>query len=287
VQVLRDGTGDIHGFLATLALQQATDEDAAIDPAVQAALNYLRSSAPLRAGEIALMSRFWMAADTYQTVSPAQSLLVVKIVQQYLITPGLAFTFLPCADPDFWAPIFSYADATRIEDADFQVGGRRYGVYGHDWRAVPLLTWLAQMADREISASFDKAAPLAVEQMLVLSEPEFEAAVHAALRQLQHPSKLMHNPLMRSRLVSEGSALSHDKKVEALQKIVRTACEQLQDSPRTAKFYWPLYHTYLHPATSQEQAAELLDVPFSTFRRHLKEGLSRVTEALWRQEVGT
>lgn len=286
VLVLRDGNGHIGGFLATVALQNVTSEDASIDPAVQAASDYLRDSAPLRTGEVAFLSRFWMAADTYQSVSPAQSLIVVKIVQQYLTTPGLAFTFLPCADPDFWAPIFAYADATRIQEADFEVGGRQYGAYGHDWRVVPPLTWLGQLADREISSSFDKAAPPAVEQLVVLSEAEFGAAVQAALRHWQHPSKLRNNPLLRSRLITERcTTFTDDKKIETLQQIVRSACDDLQHAPRTTKFYWPLYHTYLHPARSQEQAAELMDVPFSTFRRHLKEGVARVIEALWQQEV--
>jgi hypothetical protein len=29
-----------------------------------------------------------------------------------------------------------------------------------------------------------------------------------------------------------------------------------------------------------------MDVPFSTFRRHLKSGVSRVCELLWQQEIG-
>jgi hypothetical protein len=59
----------------------------------------------------------------------------------------------------------------------------------------------------------------------------------------------------------------------------------LQVSPRGAKLYRALYHTYLQPAPTQEQAAELLDVPFSTYRRHLKMGVERVAELLWQQEI--
>jgi len=44
--------------------------------------------------------------------------------------------------------------------------------------------------------------------------------------------------------------------------------------------------TYLHPAPTQEAAAELLDIPFSTYRRHLTSGIQRLTEILWRQEIG-
>ena len=38
---------------------------------------------------------------------------------------------------------------------------------------------------------------------------------------------------------------------------------------------------------TQEQAAELLDLPFSTYRRHLKAGLDQITDYLWGREIGT
>jgi len=48
-----------------------------------------------------------------------------------------------------------------------------------------------------------------------------------------------------------------------------------------------VYRTYVQPAPTQEQAAEQLGVPFSTFRRHLNKGLERVADILWEREVGT
>jgi hypothetical protein len=258
------------------------------DPGAQSASNYLQHNAPLRKSEAALLFRFWMAADTYQSVSPAQSLIFVNIVRQYLTTPNLAFTFLACADADFWAPIFSYANATRLTSADFEVEGRRYGVYGHDWRLVPPLAWLSLMADQETAPSLERPVPSpAAEQLVVLSEPEFTSAVKSAMRYMSRPASLKNNPLLRSRLVVErAGGTSNNQRIEALQQLLQTACEQLQQSPRNAKFYAAIYHTYLHPASSQEHAAELLDIPFSTFRRHLKSGLLHVTETLWQQEIG-
>ncbi len=38
------------------------------------------------------------------------------------------------------------------------------------------------------------------------------------------------------------------------------------------------------PAPSQELAAEQANMPFSTFRRHLKEGIQRITAELWARE---
>ena len=37
---------------------------------------------------------------------------------------------------------------------------------------------------------------------------------------------------------------------------------------------------------TQEQAAELLDLPFSTYRRHLKTGMEQLTQMLWQREIG-
>jgi len=52
-----------------------------------------------------------------------------------------------------------------------------------------------------------------------------------------------------------------------------------------AKLYRALYHTYLRPRPRKSRRAELLDLPFSTFRRHLKAGIIRVAESLWQKEL--
>jgi len=88
----------------------------------------------------------------------------------------------------------------RAPAADFTVGGRRYGVYAHDWRAMPPQAWLELLAARETAA-----APLAVEP--------------------------------------------------------------------------------LQPAGTQERAAELLNLPMNTYRRHLAAGIGRLTSVLWRAEL--
>lgn len=276
------------GVLMMVALQQAGAEELNNDPATRAAWGYLQRHAPLRPGEGATLFRFWMAQDTYQAVSSIQSLIFVNMVRHYLTAPGLAYTFLPCADPDFWAPVFTYADLVRIPEADFTVGGRRHGVYGHDWRTVPPMAWLGLLAEREIAAApMAVPSPAVVEPLMVLSQPEFISALRDALRDLFHPEALRGNPLLRSRLVVDraGAGADDAARVAALQAMVKEAMESLRQSPREAKLYRALYHTYLQPAPTQEQAAELLDLPFSTFRRHLKTGIAQVVEILWQQEL--
>jgi hypothetical protein len=290
--VFRDAQQQPIGFMQMVALERATEEQRQRDPATRAAWAYLAQHAPLRSGERATLFRFWMAEETYQAVSPVQSLIFIQAVQHYLTTSGLAYTFFPCADADFWTPVLSYADLIRRPEADFEVGGRRYGVYGHDWRAMPPAGWLTLLGDREVGVDRQSLeGKLAAGPMIVLSQPDFAAAVREALRDFVRPDLLRNNPLLRSRLVLEAAGRGGDGEaadpVAVLQALLRQAAEALQASPRAVKLYRALYHTYFQPAPTQERAAELLDLPFSTYRRHLMAGVAQVTEALWAREVGS
>jgi hypothetical protein len=286
--VFRDNEERPAGFVMFLALDQATPEDLAKDSAAAAAQSFLRKHAPLRAGESATYFRFWMAADTYQGVSPTQSLIFINMVRHYF-TPGLAYTFYACADPAFWLPIFSYAELARLPNLDFDVDGRRFGVYGHDWRAIPPLPWLDLMGKREIAAAPEEIKPQQIsEPLLVLSKAEFAGAAEDALHDITRPDVLHGNALLRTRVVIEraGMGAGDNSRVAALRVLLKEAAEQMRESPKENKFYRAVYHTYIQPASTQEQAAELLDVPFSTYRRHLKSGVTRIAEILWQAEVG-
>ena len=287
IVVYRDSTGQPSGFVARLALEEVAPTEREADPAIRAAWTYLERHAPLRPGERATVFRFWMARDTYQAVSALQSLIFGRAAQHYLTTPGLAFSFFPTAEPAFWAPMFTHVDLPRLPAADFAVGGRRYGVFSHDWRVTPPMTWLELLGDREITSDAEQTPP-PVATAVVLSEPEFAAAVRDALRDFARPEALRQNPLLRSRLVHErsGAGARAGERITVLQARLRETVASLQRTPREAKLYRALYHTYLDPAPTQERAAELLDVPFSTYRRHLAAGISRTIELLWQAEIG-
>ena len=288
VTVWRDAEGVPLGFVFALPLHELSAEDENFDPAVRSARAFLANQAPLRLGEVATLFRFWMARESYQGISPVQSLIFIQVAKQYLTSPNLAFTFFPCADPDFWAAILSYAELTRYPEADFEVGGKRYGVYGHDWRMMPPAAWIARLAEKEIGATGQAASPLTVERVIFLSQDEFSSALKQALQDFARPGGLTGNPLLRSRLVSEAGASGKGSKerTEILKSKIKEAAEALRVHPRDEKLFRALDQTYLHPAPNQEAAAELLDLPFSTYRRHLTSGVRRLTEILWRQEIG-
>jgi hypothetical protein len=82
-----------------------------------------------------------------------------------------------------------------------------------------------------------------------------------------------------------GASDGATERVSALRSIVREAAESLQANPRQAKLYRAIYHTYISPAATQEQAAELIDLPFSTYRRHLAAGIQAIIDTWWDWEL--
>ncbi|MFZ2360242.1 MAG: AAA family ATPase [Anaerolineae bacterium] len=287
VIVFRDGEGQAAGWMTLLALERADEQDRLVDPAIAQAWDFLRRSAPLRLGESATYFRFWLAADSYQGVSATQSVIFINMVRHYF-SPGLAYTFYACADPVFWQPVFAYAELERLSELDFSVGDCSFGVYGHDWRAMPPMAWLELLGQRETALAPQAVKPPAAAVRLVaLSQEAFAEAVEDALHDYLRPDVLRGNPLLRSRAVqSRAAATAGDADLAAeLRSLIKAAAEQLQQSPKENKYYRAVHHTYLQPASTQEQAAELLDLPFSTYRRHLKSGMTRIAEILWQAEV--
>lgn len=287
VQVFRGDKQKPTGFLMPLILESVTDDLLRYDPALEKAWKFLQNHAPLRAGERFIHFRYWMAGETYQALSPTQSGIFISMVQYYFATPGLAFTFLPCANPDIWAPVAAYADLARLTETDFEVGGRRYGIYGHDWRAVPPMAWLELLAARELSQRSDYSVTPKTHATVVLSEPDFAEAIHEALRAYSRPNALRKSPLLQSRLViaQSGSAADESERIAVLLELIQNAAKSLEASPRDAKRYQVLHRTYFNPAESQELAADTLHLSFSTYRRYLKAGIERVTERLWHKEI--
>jgi hypothetical protein len=209
-----------------------------------------------------------------------------------ITTPHLARSFHLFADADAWQAILAHFDLARLPEAEFTLGDRRYGVFTHDWRARPPDVWLAMMAERETSEELGAAnapPPAAPEPVRTaprdphLDRPAFGAAVRAALQALTSPAALAENPLIHTRLVNSRVApgASAAERGAALRLALLETLAPLQHNARDARLYQALYHTYVVPAGSQELAAERADVPFSTFRRHLKEGIDRLTAELW------
>lgn len=282
--VVRDHDGDVMGLLAILDLTAASRSDVEADPGALAAWDFAYRNAPPRPGEVLTQCRFVIDGHTYQGPSPTMNAAPILTLQRELSTPNLSWDFLTLAEPERWDDYFAAADIPRAEGADFTVGGRRYGLFAHDFRQVPVEAWTELWAERALAQDVNMASREQPHTFLVLSHPDFEAAVRQGLKDLRRPDLLARNPLMRTRLLADRSG--GDKADAArLEALLREAVTTLADHPRDDKLRRAIDRTYLHPAATQEAAAAVLGLPFSTYRRHLTQGLTRIVSWLWDREV--
>ncbi|SDW39222.1 AAA ATPase domain-containing protein [Amycolatopsis xylanica] len=253
VTVIRDSESAV-GVIVAPALDAASEADVRADPAAVAVLPRLRE------GKV-LLVRHWMSVDGHQRVSDVVTYITVVLIRLYLATPDLAQVFVTCADPGFWASAFRYTDFHPVPEAG------AFGIFAHDWREVPPMTWMALMADRE-----------SVPETTALTEGEFAAAVKQALRDFTRDDRLAESPLAPA-------GKTPRERARALADLIRAAAAKMEASPKDRRGFRAVHHTYLQPAESQARAAELLDLPTSTYRRHLTAGVTRLTELL-RTELG-
>ena len=178
------------------------------------------------------------------------------------------------------APLFTSLHIWRAADADFEVGGRRYGVFAHDWRAEPIDVWFRSKVDRAMCCDTGTPASTGA-PLLVLSKADFVDAVRLALREYTRPDRLADNPLLRTRLFTGSPAAGTD----SLRGLLLEAVQALDGNPKDRKLRRALWHTFFEPASTQEGAAESLGLPFNTYRYQLSRGVERVSEWLWRREL--
>lgn len=133
------------------------------------------------------------------------NMVTLNTVVIWHTTPNLTWTFCCMADPAAWEGVFTYINFCRVAEADFEVGGRRYGSFAHDWRAEPLSVWSQILNGRELGLDYKPqlASQPASAPLLVLSQPEFADAVRQALRDYTRPDALARNPLLRSRVLRD------------------------------------------------------------------------------------
>jgi hypothetical protein len=278
--VLRATDGGVRGVVCLLDLTRASAEDRDADPVVCAAWEVAHRMAPPRPGEAVTHSRFVVDREAHQGPSPTLNAVPVLTLQRYVNTPDLAWDFLTLIDPDRWDEYFAVADLPRAVGADVVVGGRRHGLFAHDFRTVSVDPWLELVTERALAADFALAPSGADPQPVVFSQEEFEAHVRQALRDLARPDLLARNALLRARLVqTEGGDAA------ALAALLRQAGASLTADPRDDRAWRAVERTYLRPCGTQEAAAAVLGLPFSTYRRHLSQGVARIVAWLWDREV--
>ena len=282
VHVYHEDDGSLAGCLFALRLDETALREGAHDPAIRAAAHFLESHTALRPGETALHFRFWMSGEHHHGLSPAQCMAFADTVRLYLTTEGLAYSFLPCINPQFWGNILRFVGLQRFEEADYTAGAQAFAVFGADWRELPPAVWLEHVASLGLEAT--QPRPPAQEKTYeVLDHVAFAEAVREALRHFTRPELLRQNRLIGTRLLSRHAAA--EGAATQLQAEVQAWGRMMEQSPRDARLAAALDATYLNPAPTQERAAEQLDLPFSTYRRHLRSGVEALTDYLWQREL--
>jgi hypothetical protein len=281
LSVLRDIHGELSGFLLGIELATCARADVDFDPVVTAILDMMDRHGPLRPGDEAMCARFCMGRDTYRTPTLRLSFSMIGSGMIYT-RPRLAWMVTPVVDPDYWRSLFSYVHINPYPDADVTVDGRTWHMYAHDWRREPIEVLDRLLTEREMSLSPIQETPPTAPALMVLSEADFRQAVRQALRDYHRADALAASPLRHSRLVVDRRG---EDAVTALRELLRDAAAPLADAPRTRRLHDALRVTWFEPERTQEAAAEALDLPFSTYRRHLAAAVDHVTGELWRREL--
>jgi hypothetical protein len=275
------------GFATLLRLDRASALAIADDPGAAAMYRYVMAGDdPPKAGDAVTAARFFVDREQDQRPpSLSWTAMSVAHIVHALGTPGLAWDLIGCfRSPDVSA-MFEYLEYRRVADAEFDVDGHHHVVFAHDFRLDGPEAWLDLMGNRELDEDPRSSAhALAVATEPALSKAEFAAAVRTALRDLHRPDNLAANPLVRLRQLRRADGAHVD--ANGLAELVAAAAQTLAADPRDAKAQRTIDRTYLRPATTQELAAELLELPFSTYRRHLTRGIDRIVRELWARRTG-
>jgi hypothetical protein len=277
-QVIRDAGGRVAGLFMYLAVDLASAEDREGDPAVARAWEYAQQRGPLRPGDEVTLARYYVEPATALEPTPVMNTAQMITAMRWMTSPRLAWSFCDLFAPEHWHAMMSYYDFHRVADS-------RFGLYAHDWRQTPAQDWIARVASRELATDL-RVADLAVAAeapLLALSQPEFEAAVRAALRDLHRLEALAASPLLRSRVARDHA--DGQPSAVSLQQLLRLGVATLLDRPKDAKFARALEATFAQPAATQELTAERLGLPFTTYRYRLSQGIERLTAWLWQREL--
>ncbi|MGY1803519.1 hypothetical protein ACI78T_09565 [Blastococcus sp. SYSU D00922] len=248
------------------------------DPAVRAVLEHAARTSPPRPGELVHVMRFMGGTQEYER-DPYAVLVSSVVALTTWLTQPLAWSFTAPVDPEFWGPFFDYLGMSRV--AEVAVGGRTSVLYGMDWRRLPVDSWMDMMNDRERTGA-SGPPPAHLLRPAPLTREAFTEAVRTALRDLHRDDRFRAGPLFGSRLALGPEGADPARLRSALERGVAALGRQ----PRGAELRRVLDRTFVRPAPTQEAAAEVLGLPFSTYRRHLATALAELTELLWAAEIG-
>lgn len=257
----------LHGYLSA-------PPDDLEDPVATAIWDVVARHGPLREGERIDVGRFGAATGGWRDpllllANGAACVLEWRsraTAWRFIVTPGAAD----------YGPYFEYLGMEHMFTVD--LGDGPVCGWGWDRRRLDVPAFDDMMARRELTGE-SGPPPAELLRPAPLGRNAFDQAVRSALSALRLPDRLADSPLL-------GSALVRRSDAGELATVLTLAIRRLADEPKGAEHRRVLERTYLRGAPSQEAAAELLDLPFSTYRRHLAQAVERLCDTLWAVEIG-
>jgi hypothetical protein len=294
--VVRGPDGSAAGLVFTISLAHADPADIEADPCTSGVARWLHARGFPHPCRDTIVHRWWMASETYQALSPVMHRCGMVMTQNFISRPKLRFSFSICADDTTYDGVSKFLGHEWLRDLAFDVDGRRYHVLGHDWREQPPLRWLHALATRKVEV--DQSPPSSIGGSRIvralpertpasLSREAFAHEVEETLRHFHEPNVLEGQPLLGSRIVITRvrSGTDERSRIAALRQAILEAIDTLGATPRGETSRRALDATYVHPAPTQELAADAARLSFSTYRRYLKAGVNQVVATLWLEET--
>lgn len=281
--IYRDAvTGEPVAFMTWLRLAEQRAEETAADPVLAQAWEHVAGTSPLRPGEHLMLARFLIYPPAYYEISPVLHLMQLRICADWIRSSGLAWSFIISPYPRLWQELMvhlGHLPATRLDWPN----GHTYTLFACDWRTTPLSIWFDRTQPGSLTG--EPPYPFAEPAASLLTRAAFDSAVRDALRDWHREDALAANPLCQARMITVQPGHAAEHALSMLRELLTDAVDALSADPREAKLHRVLATTYFHRVPNQMIAAERLNLPYSTYRRHLHRGLDRVCEVLWKRET--
>lgn len=283
--VIRTDAGHARGYLCQLVLTRDELSDGAMaeaDPRVAAALQYFEAQGSLRDGE-RMTLELTLDYELHQRPGPMSSQVLIRRLGLWLGPNAVTLSVIALgADvAQTWEPLLQHLEHAPGPIVNFD--HKRQALFVHDWRVAPPERFLERMEQREVLGADAAPAPVPEAQpTAILSEKAFAEAVRDALRVFTRDDALSCNSLMETRAVRH---VPSGEDPHPLRRALLLALASLETSGKDERAYAALKLTYIDPARTQEEAAELLGMSFSTYRRQLAAGVERMQRFLWQREL--
>lgn len=248
------------------------------DPVTDQIAEAIARLGPLRERETVAVARAGGGPE-HQSGDDFATLCGIGVIIEWL-TQSFAWAWNVTKEPELFGPSFEYMGFDqRVEFDDGRIA------FGIDWRRYGFDVWYDEVGRRARNGERGPLDP-ALLRPLPIDRPRFDDAVRALLRSLDPEpgaaQRVVPSPLEATVLVRDPDRDAS----EQLRSFAHWAIDTLTASPSTVELGRVLDRTFRRGAPTQEAAAEVLGLPFSTYRRRLGTAIERMTDLLWSVEIG-